>query len=168
MVSFGVKFQRRETLGLTVREFGELKQRTWKAAGQYWSKVMLPRHFQKSAHNTYRYQPRSPKYLKRKERMAERGKAEKGGTTDLVLSGDLEQKVKDHVFIRTYPSRMTMKLIGPSYLTSKPKGSRPNMGQELFAISDGEWKMITRRMQRVSDAVLKEIRKRGVMKTKKL
>ena len=167
MVGFRFKWTGRETLGMTVREYGELRKRTWTAVGVYWAKTFLPRHFKKNAHGRYGYAPRGQKYLERKKRMAERGKAEKGGAVDLVLSGNLEQRIKDHVLIRPYPSRLTFTMIGPKYLTMTPKGSNPNMAKEIFATTAKEKEMILKRMQRVSDAILKQIQKRGY-KTKTL
>ena len=167
MVGFRVKWTSRETIGMTVREYTDLRKRTWVAVGVYWAKTMLPRHFRKNARSRYGYQHRSRDYQESKKDKAQRGKAEKGGVVDLVLSGNLEQRIKDHVLIRPYPSRLTLTMFGPRYLTMRPKSGKPNMAEELFAMTNKEKEMILKRMQRVSDAILKQIQKRGY-KTKTL
>ena len=167
MVGFRVKWTGRDKIGMTSREYTELRKTTWTAVGVYWAKTMLPRHFRRNARSRYGYQRRTTKYKASKLDKAREGEAEQGGVVDLVLSGDLEQRIKDHVLIRPYPTRLTFTMIGPRYLTMRPKSGKPNMAEEIFALTEKEKEMILKRMQRESDAILKRIQKRGY-KTKNL
>lgn len=80
-----------------------------------WHEDMLPRHFDEDARGRYNYRERSEVYRKRKQRMAQFGRAMKGGRVDLVFSGLLEQSAETMATIRAFPLRAVVKMPTPAY-----------------------------------------------------
>lgn len=147
-------------------------KRAWRAAmvkghdaqGQHWHQHMLKDHFRRNSRERYGYKPRSERYQRRKQfgrggKRGFRGRAKYMGLVDLVLAGDLESGIRGFATIRSFPSRVTVAMIGPSYLTINYKPNRPNLAREITAtVPEEENKLaevmdavVTREMQRTGD-----------------
>lgn len=112
-----------------------------KALVNDWRKNMLPGHFKGSNRNKYDFQPRGKKYRAIKRHIAkERNDLVKaGGNIDLIRSGNLRDAMLRPHPIRAFASRAVMEMIGPVYLTEKPRDPRrPNMAHEITQVLPGE------------------------------
>ncbi len=86
-----------------------------RSVAENWHEEMLPDHFNFGASQKYSYRQRSEPYNKKKERMAQQGRALKGGKVDLVFTGLLEQAATGFSTIRATPKRSVVRLAVPSY-----------------------------------------------------
>lgn len=71
----------RKQLGVTGRQFQQLKRATFAAMGREWHGRYLELHFEDSAMDRYGYVRRKPRYLKRKQKRS-------GSQRPLVFSGE--------------------------------------------------------------------------------
>lgn len=106
----------------------------WAALGAHWHKEYLPKHFELGAATRYGYRPRSAAWRRRKAGLARAGRAAKGGAVDLVASGAMEKLLESVGLVRAYPTRAAIKMIGPRYVTLRPKGNQPNKYAEATAV----------------------------------
>lgn len=121
------------------RRFGEMTRVANRAAVLVWHSQHLPRHFEPNAHYRYRHKARTAKYLKRKSKLAAAGLVERGGRVDNVYSGTLERMVRAWAQVRAFPSRATVTMSGPRYVTMKPKSAtRPHIAAELTTVTTDE------------------------------
>lgn len=108
------------------RQWNKAKLGAHDAIGKKWHSEMLPSHFHKGAPEKYGHAKRSSSYLKRKRIMAAKqkrlpggGTVQRGGQIDNVYSGDMERSLKRVGVIRAYPSRATVTMSGPRYMTMR-------------------------------------------------
>jgi hypothetical protein len=127
-----------QQLGVSTRAWKEICRETMAEVGRHWFESFLRLHFREGAAARYGYQPRTAKYIRSKIKAAKKGKALAGGVVPLLYTGDLREEVQGYVYVRAFPTRATLTLHGPKYLSMTPRGSRPNMGQEITAVSDEE------------------------------
>ena len=107
--------------------------------GDYWHRKMLGRHWASGASAKYFYAQRSAKYLKAKIKAAKSGAALAGGRVPLLFSGVLRSSLKAWVQIKAFPSRVTVRMIGPKYVSMTPKKvGHPNMGKEITTVTEDE------------------------------
>ena len=75
----------------------------------------------------YRFKKRSTAYQERKRRRGER--------RPLVFTGHLKNLMTRRQIVMAYPTRATINIPGPSYLSMRPKsGNRPNLGEEVTRV----------------------------------
>lgn len=102
------------------------------AIGKKWTEDMLPEHFKVSAAAKYGYAKRSEKYVTRKYR-------EKRSATPLVYTGLLKRILLNFSQrVMAFPTRATVRLVGPSYLTINFKPGRPHLAREILAVTGQE------------------------------
>jgi hypothetical protein len=124
---------------VAARAFREMLRAANAAAGRSWHRSALPDHFEPQAHYKYNHKPRSQKWLRRKRRLAAVGRAERGGRVDNVYSGTLERMVRSWAQVRAFPTRATVTMTGPRYVTMKPRSaSRPHIAAELTTVTRDE------------------------------
>lgn len=124
---------------VSARAFREMLRAANAKAGHLWHRDALPNHFSPQAHYRYRHKTRSQKWLKRKLKLAAAGRAERGGRVDNVYTGTLERMVRSWAQVRAFPTRATVTMIGPRYVTMKPRSaSRPHIAAELTTVSRDE------------------------------
>lgn len=130
---------------VSVREYKKAMVEVHDAMGKKWHADMLPRHFHRGARQQYGHKPRSKGYIEKKRRMAARrqqirgvdgqgGYVQRGGEVDNVFSGNLEKMLKRVSTIRAFPSRVTVNMTGPRYVTM-----RAFQGNRSEAVAKG-WK----------------------------
>jgi hypothetical protein len=146
---------------VSIRQWNEAMREAHAVQGRHWHETMLPRHFSLEARDRYGYQPRGKTYQFYKE-LAARGKGPfqhqgpvlEQGKMDLVFSGLLRRTMLDPARIRAFPSRVTVTMIGPRYITMRPfKTRQPDKAAEVTAVTPDE--------QRELDQVLeKEVHQR--------
>ena len=109
---------------LTLDQPPDIGKRAWKECTREgnrvmalkWHTEMLPDHFTRGAPAKYKHQPRSPVYLKKKRKNK---KALYGGNVDNVYSGDMERQLKKIATVKPFPDRVTLKMVGPRYMTMR-------------------------------------------------
>lgn len=153
---FAVTFKRPPDV--TIRQWRSGMRDAWRAVGERWQTVMLPRHFTRAAAANYGHQPRNSKYLKRK-RLAGRGygylarfaarlgmSVKYGGEVDNVLTGRMEAALKLPARIIAFPSRVTIRMIGPRYMTFRTgrNSKQPDKGKELTTLTSSERQDLSR------------------------
>lgn len=109
--------------------------------GEYWHKKYLKGHFKPGAAEKYGYRARSAAYLRRKKRQAEKGAITKvsGQIVDNVFTGKMRAAVLRGHTTRGYPTRVTITVTGPKYLTTRfYKVDQPNKPAEIMAITAEE------------------------------
>ena len=123
--------------------------------GAYWHKFMLPRHFRTDAREKYNHEPRTFAYLRRKEGLGYRksGKVKYAGKIDNVYSGLMEETLKGQGTVRAFPSRVTINMQGPRYITMRPhESNQPDKAAEILRCTSEE----DLEMARVFDAELQK------------
>ena len=121
------------------RALRRMRREAMKRTGAYWQQKMLPKHFQVGAKATYGMQTRGRKYQARK-----RKHAKKGGRAPLVFSGNMEALLKRKQIVKAFPTKATISIPGPSYMSMRPKGSRPNLGAEATAVNKRDEDLLTK------------------------
>jgi hypothetical protein len=125
----------------------DITRDSYRAVGQYWVDNMLQRHFEPGAAERYRYQFRSRAYRIRKDRAFAAGKPmSKGGAPVIagsnqpnVLTGYMRREMSRSIVIRGFPTRATVIMYGPNYLTTRfYKKAQPDKPKELTTVTDGE------------------------------
>lgn len=130
---------------LTITQPPDVAIRAWRIVlrdahelqGKAWVRLYSPRHFRPSAAARYGYRPRSPRYLHTKLRLAKSGRAVAGPGTPLVLSGTLRDNARVNQ-VRGFPNRAKITRSVPGYATFRPRGNRPNLAAEQFAVTADE------------------------------
>ena len=115
--------------------------------GEHWHRTMLPDHFNERAKFRYHHQARTKGYKQSKKRAAQRGGDKRGpvlmgGVVDNVRSGVLMRALTNVASIRAFPTRVTVTMYGPRYISMKPnrfnggrngKGSnQPDKAKEIL------------------------------------
>lgn len=129
------------------RQWTDGMRAAWRELGTFWQREILPQHFTRAASARYRYQPRTGKYTKAKllagrgigwlhRRVARQGdRVLYGGQVDNVLTGRMEAALKQPARVIAFPTRATVRMVGPRYMTFRPftaAGSRhPDKADEL-------------------------------------
>lgn len=113
----------------------EIMRGAYQAASQAWHKDFLPLHFKAFSRFRYGYQRRTPRWQQRKKRDK---RAKLGGAVDLVFTGVLLDLVTNHWWIRAQPTRATLKMVGPRYVTANYRAHRPHLSNEVTAVTPDE------------------------------
>lgn len=121
--------------------------------GEYWVKNFLPGHFEQGAGQKYGYQFRSKAYRERKDRaFAAHRPMQKGGAPVIagsdrpnVLTGYMQQQALETNTVRGFPSRATVTIYGPAYLSTRFfKKRQPDKGKEITTVRNDEVVILNR------------------------
>lgn len=146
-----------DTPYLTVRQTRAVLKGTYAVIGRKWLEDYLPLHFHPIAPQRYGYAMRTGATKKKKKRLAAAGKVEDGGRLDLVWSGVLKWAMLTHDHrVDAYPTRATIKLIGPSYLSINYRPGRPNMAREILTVTPDEQKKLAEAGERRLDFMIRQ------------
>ena len=152
--------QAAEVSGRKLRAFS---REAFGEVGYQWDEQFKMRHFEQGAENQYSYKPRSPKYLARKKggfisgRGGSRYPIPGGGQLPIVYTGATRSAVRQRLFPRTYPTRVTISLPTPSYVRMRPyKRNAPSLGEELTAVTDTEYSDLEATYQRIVEGRINE------------
>ncbi len=124
-----------------------ITRNAYRAVGLYWVEKFLPRHFEPGAGQRYGYQFRTRAYQLRKDRQLAAGRPiSKGGApvvagsdTPLVLTGYMKREVMQSNVVRGFPTRATVILYGPQYLSTRfYKKRQPDKAKELTTVRGDE------------------------------
>lgn len=124
--------------GMSIRAHRRIRTEGNARVARYWHRKFLPKHFTTSNKVTYNHKPRTSKYLKRKRIKAHfrPDLVKKGGIVDNVLSGRMEQAAKRNISLRAFPTRATLTMTGPRYMTMRPyKSGQPDKGAETTKVT---------------------------------
>ena len=131
---------------LSAAEWREALKVGWRAVGQFWHRKILGKHFTEAGAREYRYQPRTPEYLRKKERLF-------GHRRPLVFSGRLMAEVMQTEDVRYTSKGVGIVLHGPSYTTIRwAARGQPRKSEELRKISAGDRKRIIEVLEQVLTA----------------
>jgi hypothetical protein len=146
--------------GVTIRAQRQIGKAAHLAVGQQWDAEFKMRHFEPGAAQRYGYKARSAKYLARKERASKATWRVKGTRDqDLVYSGQTMQTVKNTQRPRPFPSRVTIDMPTPSYVSMRPDPrfrDAPNLGEELTTVSPDEVQSLTQTLIVTTEALLEQ------------
>lgn len=129
------------------RKWSDFSKVAMQAAADLWHEKFIWTHFQPSSRYTYRYSRRAPDTIKRKKQRAIKGQVKKGGSVDLVWTGTLERQMLRRGILRIFPTRFVLSKPAGSYITDKPRGSRPNMVREITTTVPREQEAMARAYQ---------------------
>jgi hypothetical protein len=98
-----------------------------KAVAEHWHQHILPKHFTPEARYRYAHQLRGRGYNARKVKKAAAGQPFQSGgqpvigpqPVDNVLTGYLRNQLTSTKAITAYPTRVTLKMFGPRYITMR-------------------------------------------------
>ena len=146
--------------GVTIRAQRAIGKAAHLAVGQQWDREFKMRHFEPGARERYGYKARSAKYLARKERAAKATWRVKGtAEQDLVYSGQTLQDVKNTQRPRAFPTRVTIDMPTPSYVSMRPDPrfrDAPNLGEELTTVSPDELDALTQTLIVTTEGLLEQ------------
>lgn len=137
---------------VTIRAWRDITRSSHAEMAERWYTEFMPLHFRQDAAAKYGYQPRSAKYLKRKQQRGSAGIArtgiEAGGRLPLVYTGLLRRSARAFVQIRGFPTRGVVTMALPAYATIKPyQSGRPNLAKELTTVTRGEQFVLSTSLQ---------------------
>jgi hypothetical protein len=136
----------------------------WFAVGEYHDRVVQPRKFAADAASRYGYQPRSPRYMRRKQRLAKASwRVKEGGERDIVYSGVTRTAVLNRQYPRAFPTKVWVDLPTPSYVSMRPntrKRRMPALGQELVSVTAEEKGEMETEFEAAVEARLNQLRER--------
>lgn len=114
------------------RTWKEIIKESWNSAGILWHKNLLNKHFTQKGAAEYRYQKRSWRYTKRKQKKF-------GHRKPLVYTGELKRHVKRVEDVRANSKGARVVLHGPRYLYQYRKDlNAPDKAFELQQISKAD------------------------------
>lgn len=137
MISWAIQLREARPLSVTIRRWREICRKVFAEVGEKWKSENLPDHFNLAAGNKYRYKQRGIGYIRRKLKRLFKGKgypeARRLGPIDLVYSGRMYRMVTKGAIVTPYPSRATITMPGPQYISGVAgggvgRGMRVNKG----------------------------------------
>jgi hypothetical protein len=129
------------------RAWAEITRQAHGEMGEQWHREFLPLHFQAGARERYGYQSRSRGYLEKKRRLFLRGLSKGTELQDLVFTGEMRSLLTSYSLIRAYPSRASVEMVAPRYITFRPfdgpaevrkASSQPNKMAEVTTVNAAE------------------------------
>jgi hypothetical protein len=143
-------------LGFSGRAANRIWKEAHREAGQYWFDHFLGRHWDAGANEKYGYQPRTFGWLRAKQRIAAARGYPAGGKVPLLFTGTAREDLRRFALVRSFPSRVTVTMRGPLYITMNPrKAGRPNMGKEVTSTTIEERRKLT---EIIRDSLERQIR----------
>lgn len=140
--------------GKFTRKYTRAAKEAFAEMGALWHDKILPLHFERGAKHRYDYAPRTQKY---RARRARKGVA---GDTDMVFTGAMRDQMERFATIKAFPTRATVNVQAPSYMTLRPntyKGStQPDKFSELSRMTNADFKQLETRLQTRIERELKK------------
>lgn len=162
MIYLGIRITKPQEV--SIRAHRNMTKAAHRVQGLYWHVNYLPKHFLPSAKTRYRYRRRTMKTTKRKQQLAARGKVQMGGTVDLVWTGRTRERLGEFATLREFPTRVTVRMVGPDYLRTNYRAHRPNLKGEITATVNEERKQLAKVFRDDYTARLAQYRKTRVQK----
>ena len=139
--------------GAFTRKFARCAKEAYAEMGSLWHAEILPLHFAPGAKHRYGYAPRSQKYRRRRK---VRGVA---GDTDVVFTGDMRKQMQQFATIRSFPTRATVNVQAPTYMTLKPNtfagSNQPDKFKELSGLTGADYKQLETKLQTTIERAMK-------------
>lgn len=153
------------------------KRAAFKAMGEFWHKVLLPKHFTIRARNKYSHRGRTHKYIRQKLEHSKSGRkwrrtgesVKQLGRVDNVLTGNLRNRLQSPAFttIKAFPSRVTVRMLSIKYAPQRQRTPKqPDKIKEIFTNTPAEIKMLLKVWTDKLFAQWKAFKQRKVTKTK--
>lgn len=124
----------------------QIMRDTYYQIGLRWQKRFVPLHFKRGNKSRYNLPKRTKRYLDQKRRYGQRGRdpqgrrVEKGGLVNLVYTGLAERLFTKRHAVKAYPTRATINMHGPRYVTMRPyKSQRHNLGEQVLRVIPEEY-----------------------------
>lgn len=156
----------------------DVGQHTWRrlskaamlAVGLFFEREIKSRKFTKAAETVDRHKPRSPGYLKRKNkpyrliRDAATGRLRPipnpaGGQPNLIATGETRRAVMRPHLPRAFPTRVTIDFPTPRYVQMRPyRRNAPNLGAEILAVTRDEIRQLGEVYQQSIESELDKFR----------
>lgn len=134
--------------GLSRRKRNNLLREGHREQGQAWLDLFMPLHWRADARDRYRHQARRPSYIRVKRARAGKGIVKRHGLVDNVYSGVMERLLRSSKTVQAYPTRATVKMHGPRYITMRPyKSGHPDKGKEISTVLPAERDVLQRVLQ---------------------
>lgn len=142
---------------VSVRQFRAASTKAHSKMGEYWHSELLPKHFHRDAKTKYGHKPRSTKYLARKKGLAasqrqlkQGGTVQRGGEVDNVFTGFMERMLKGVGVVRAYPTRVSVNMTGPRYVTMRVfQSNQPDKFKEISTTTEQERVMLAEVVDKV-------------------
>jgi len=149
----------------SVRAWRTIMKEAHVAIGARWHKRMLPLHFKRGARNRYGYAPRKDKYKRRKARLERSGRIQGFGDQDLVYTGLLKRSALGLASIRGFPTRAKIDLTLPSYARVNFMPGRPQLANEVLAVTPDEHQTLGSVLSREIARRFKKLTGRHIVKS---
>lgn len=120
--------------GIPKRIFREMTREAHRSTLKRWHRSMLGKHFRPGNATRYGLRRRNRRYQEQKRR----SNAAKGGRVPLVFTGRMELLLKRKQVVKAFPTRAKLDMPAPQYVSMRPKGNRPNLGEEATRIAPSE------------------------------
>lgn len=150
---------------VSIRNWRRITRDAHAEMGALWHREMLPKHFQQNARAIYKHKVRSKKWTSRKRALARRGRlgngraVQKGGLVDNVFTGLLEDSLKSSATIRAFPSRVTIRMNGPRYISMRPfHSNQPDKAAEITTTTKAEAIQLAKVLNQSTTNALKALR----------
>jgi len=158
-VAFSVTMEDDHSLKFSRRVRNEIYRGACLAIAGRWQIKWLRKHFTRRARQRYRHAPRTEKWKARKKREAAKSsRVKKGGRVDIVYTGLAERLFNKAHAVRAFPTRASINMHGPRYITMRPRGkNRHAIGQEITRTVSEE----LRDLDRVGQAELERLIKKA-------
>lgn len=151
--------------GLSRRQRSRVLRAGNQVMGDYWQSQYLPLHWRTDARTRYRHTPRKPKYQAVKKRRARIGLVKRHGLVDNVYGGIMERMLRSSKVVRAYPTRVTITMRGPNYISMRPRDARkPHKAREITTVIPSEADVLRRKNQEKVEEGLNKIKARRTKK----
>jgi hypothetical protein len=147
MIILRAKLTEKRPLDVARDAWRVIMRAAYRAVGLYWVEKFLAGHFEPGAGEKYRYKIRSKAYRARKDRLRAAGQPfARGGAPVIggsnqpnVLTGYMRREMMRSVVVRGFPTRATVYLYGPAYLTTRfHTKAQPDKPREITTVTDAE------------------------------
>lgn len=147
MILLKAKLTEKRPIDVVRDAWREITRGAYRAVGLHWVKTYLKGHFDVGAGQKYNYQFRGKQYRQRKDRAFAAGRPiQKGGAPVIagsdrpnVLTGYMMREMMRNVIVRGFPSRATVIMLGPKYLSTRfHKKRQPDKPAEITKVREDE------------------------------
>lgn len=134
------------------RKLAKIREQAYAAVGTLWFNNILPKHFEEGADMLYDYRPRSPRYIKRKKRLAARGLKYKN--KPLQFTGTTKNMATSRARIVATGNQCTVSYNVPAYIG--PYGKSKFIGEEMQRLSKRDEQALQRAFDKEMGIALEE------------
>jgi hypothetical protein len=140
------------------RALSDMQKAANTVVAREWEIRYAPKHFENYASRRYGYAQRAIGTIKKKERLAKRGKVLHGGKRALIHVGLLEEQMRRRGALRVFPTRLTLRKA--SHIPQRPAKSRINLHAEVTKVIAEEARFLTKAAKQTFLARLAEYKPR--------